>query len=469
MSSSKGIKKNISITMLVQVISFTVSLIMNLFLPKYISVIEYSYWQTFLLYVAYIPLLHFGFPGGLLLHYAQYDYENLDKPLIRSLFTVFFVVELFFSVIIVVISKFVENDVAKTILLFMAITVVLNNVFLYTSYTFQLTNRISKYAILILCERLVLGVGVVFLIVLNKASLINILCIYTGASVVANLWGYCNNKDLYFGSVLPIKKTLTHLKKILSSGIMLLIAALSSNFIVGGAKMVIQWHYDAFLFGQLSFAFSVSNLFLSFVAAASIALFPSIKRIEQEKLPYFYENIRKKVSVLLFVVLFFYFPGCKVLQLWLPNYSGGLIYLGILMPIIVFSSKVTLLTDNYLKAYRREKLMFCINVISVTFAFSTYLVCVYLLDNLTALFFSLIAVVMLKSIVSEIFVMKLINKNFSKDFIVEFFMTIVFIFSTMNFSLLYGGIFYFIVLSCFVIWKTDFVEIKKRLKMSLHR
>lgn len=459
--NSKGLLKNISMTLFVQVISFAVSLVLNLIMPKYISEIDYSYWQTFLLYVGYVPLLHLGFPGGLLLHYGQYDYNELDKPLIRSLFSVFFVFELFFSLVILIITHFVDNDIAKIILFFVGICVVLNNVYIYTSYTFQLTNRISKYAFLILCEKLCLGVGVVLLICSKKICLINVLYVYIGASIVSNLWGFFNNKGLYFGSFFPLKNTLVQFKRILSSGFILLIAALSSNFIVGGAKMVVQWRYDAFVFGQLSFAFSVSNLFLTFVAAASIALFPSIKRINVVDLPDFYESIRKKMSILLLFVLILYYPGRNLLQLWLPNYSSGLVYLGILMPIIVFSSKVTLLTDNYLKAYRKERLMFCINVVSVVVAFLSYLVCAYLLDNLNLLFCSLVLVVMLRSIISEIFVMRLINKSFLKDFVVEFIMVSLFLISSINLSLEKGFVFYLFFLLVYIVWKVDFADLKK--------
>lgn len=469
MIDSKGIKKNISITLLVQMVSFAVSLVMNLFLPKYISEIDYSYWQTFLLYVGYVPLLHLGFPGGLLLKYSQYDYDELDKPLVRSQFSLFFIIEVSFALLIILSAISFTGGIPRIILLFIGLAVVLNNMSIYTSYTFQLTNRISKYAFLILSERLFLGLGVVLLIVCGKAQLLYVLLVYVGASVVANLWGYFKNRELYFGTFFPLKKTLIEFKSTLLSGGMLLLAALSSNFIVGGAKMVIQWRYDALLFGQMAFAFSVSNLFLTFVSAASIALFPSIKRIEQDLLPVFYEKIRGNLSVMLFFVLLLYFPGCKILQLWLPNYANGLIYLGILMPIIVFASKVTLLTDNYLKAYRKEKLMLCINATSVLIAFSSYLVCAYIFDNLTALLFCLIAVVMIRSVVSEIFVMKLIDRNFSKDFVVEFLMVLAFVFCTMKMNLVYGACLYGVFLLLYFVWKLKSIGVKNFLKNFLRK
>ncbi len=89
MIESRQIKKNVSLTIAVQVVSFVVSLVMNLLLPKFIDEEQYSYWQTFLLYVSYVPLLHLGLLDGIMLRYSQYDYNELDKPLVRSQFTLF--------------------------------------------------------------------------------------------------------------------------------------------------------------------------------------------------------------------------------------------------------------------------------------------------------------------------------------------------------------------------------------------
>ena len=450
MIASKQIKKNVSLTISVQIVSFFVSLVMNLLLPKFIDEEQYSYWQTFLLYVSYVPLLHLGILDGLMLRYSQYDYNELDKPLVRSQFTLFFLMELFFALFLIVVSFFVSNGIARLIVAFSGIAVISTNLFTYTSYTFQLTNRISKYAKLVLLDKLVLGIGVIVLMVVGVKYFYQVCYVYFAAPFIAIAWGYFHNKELYFGKIVAIKKAVYEYKENLISGFMLLVANLSSTFMVGGAKMVVQWRYDTFLFGQIAFAFNASNLFLTFVTAASVALFPSIKRIPPEKLPDFYDKIRSSMSLILFVALVLYFPCYRVLLLWLPNYAESLVYLGILMPIIIFSSKVTLLTNNYLKAYRKEKTMLKINLISVTFAFVSYLVCAYGLNNVTLLLLCLDLVIMLRSIISEIAVMKLIGKNFVKDFVFEFLMVAAFILCAKELSLGIGFAIYMVLLAIYL-------------------
>ena len=430
--ATKQIKKNVSLSIVAQLVSFSVSLLLNLLLPKFIAETEYSYWQTFLLYASYVPLLHFGFLDGLMLRYSQYDYDSLDKPLIRSQFKIFFCVELFFATVGMVVSFFIDNEINRLLLRFISIAIITTNTFTYTSYLFQLTNRIGKYALLVMVERILLGVGIVVILVLGVSHFYWICMVYVLAAFLSICWGVSQNKGLYWGAT-PLNG-IQEFKLNISSGMMLLIANLSSMFLVGGAKMVVQWRYDVLTFGKVAFSFNVVNLFLTFVTAASVAVFPSLKRIDKDHLPDFYLKIRRSVTPLLLGTMILYFPGCYLLRLWLPNYVESLGYLGILMPMVVYASRVTLLTNNYLKAYRKERLMLCINVVSVAFAFGAFLVSAYLLNSLLLVLVILVSVIILRSLVSEIVVMRLIQRRQYVSFLVEFLVVALFVVFSMKFN-----------------------------------
>ena len=181
------------------------------------------------------------------------------------------------------------------------------------------------------------------------------------------------------------------------------------------------------MFGKVSFAFSISNVFLTFVSAASVVLFPSLKRLEQDKLPGVYKNIRGVMSPLLVSAMILYFPGCWLLSMWLPAYSESLVYLGYLLPIIIYSSKINLLTNNYLKAYRKERAMLVINVAS--FAVSAVVSCLgaFVFDSLETVLIGVVVTLMLSSIASEIVVLKTIRVRMVLPFILEAAMTAGFI------------------------------------------
>ena len=172
----------------------------------------------------------------------------------------------------------------------------------------------------------------------------------------------------------------------------------------------------------------------TFVTAASVAIFPSIKRINNDDLPDFYIRIRRSVSPFLLLTMALYFPGCYLLHLWLPNYAESLGYLGILMPMVLYASRVTLLTNNYLKAYRKEKLMLCINVVSVAVAFIVFLISAYLLNSLLLVLTALVVVVILRSVVSEIVVMRLIQRCVYASFVWELLLVAIFVVISMKFN-----------------------------------
>ena len=54
------IRRGIFLSVFAQLVSVSVSLVFSLFVPKFIPPVEYANWQTFVLYVAYVGLFHFG-------------------------------------------------------------------------------------------------------------------------------------------------------------------------------------------------------------------------------------------------------------------------------------------------------------------------------------------------------------------------------------------------------------------------
>lgn len=442
--STKRIAKNVSLSIIAQVVSLFTSFALGFIVPKFISEHDYSYWQIYVLYVSYVGILHFGLLDGLVLRYSQYDYEELDKPRIRSQFQLMLVCVGTIAFVCCACSHIFIESISSTILILVAIGMVTKNVFTYTSYTFQITNRIGKYAVLVITQRGIYAIVVLFML-LMRAEEYYWYCI---ADLLGDIAGFIIgiklNKDLYFGNVIKLKETLLEAKINIASGINLLIANFASSLIIGGAKMVIQWRWDALIFGKVAFSFSVTNLFLSFVTAISVVLFPSLKRTDKNRLPSLYVDIRNTVSPLLFIALMSYFPMSEILKIWLPQYTESLVYLGVLLPTIIFSSKVSLLTNNYLKAYRKERILLMINVGTVAFSFTASLFCAYIIRNLDLLLYFAVAAIMIRSIISEMAVSRLINIEIKKDFVVEFLMTLWFIIVVKRFDLLVGVILYFV-------------------------
>ena len=82
--SGKRVAKNMFLSVVAQAVSVLVGFILNLIVPKFISETDYSLWQSYLLYSQYLGILHFGLMDGIVLRYSQFDYDELDKSMIRA-------------------------------------------------------------------------------------------------------------------------------------------------------------------------------------------------------------------------------------------------------------------------------------------------------------------------------------------------------------------------------------------------
>ena len=446
--------------------SMLVNLILGLVVPKFIDEYQYAYWQSYVLYVGYVGILHLGMLDGILLRYSQYNYEELNKPILCSQFKFMHIFNILCAIAVAVGSMELLHGECRKVGVLVGIGIITKNVFTYSYYLLQSTNRIDKYSIFIITHRIVYSVVVVFLLLLKNEDFAWF-CIadLLGDVVATCAIGFRYNKGLYYGKTVCISEAMMEFRDNITAGAPLLIANCSSQLLIGSAKMIVQWRWNELIFSKVSFSFSLANLFLVFIQAISVVLFPALKRSDENQLPVLYKNVRDSITPLLFVILICYYPGYWILKKWLPAYETSLEYLGILLPIIIFTSKVGLLTNNYLKAYRKEKELFYLNVTSVFVAFILFGASAYLFNSLMSVLICAVLVIMFRSVISEIYVMKLINIKFYKEFVLEGVITIVFIATTRLSSLMLGFFVYFAVLLVyFIIYRRSIAEAASKFK-----
>lgn len=461
MSENMSVKKftrDVSVSVLAQVISLLTSFVLGFIVPKFIDEYQYSYWQAYVLYVSYVGVLHFGLLDGFILRYSQYNYDNLDKQRVRSQFRVLLTLTGTFCMLGLGISAYFLEGIQAGIVALVALGIVTKNIFTYASYTFQMTNRIRYYASLVIVQRFVYAAVVVLFLLLGR----NDYYWYCAADLIGDVVGVAAlfhlNKEMYLGKGIASRQCMQEALENFSSGICLLIANFAATFILSGAKMIVQWYWEELVFGKVAFAFSVMVLFVTFVSSVSVVLFPSLKRMKQEELPVLYTKIRSAISPVLFLALFGYFPICVVLKLWLPKYAESLEYLGILLPVVVFSSKVGLLANNYLKAYRKDKALLVINVISVVIGLGLELLSACVWHNLDILLYCVVFVSFINSVASEIVVMRTIQKRAYQEFFVECLMTLLFIVLVRYTEFTVAMVGYFLALVIYVYFHKDSIR-----------
>lgn len=451
--SLKSVLKNCFLSIVVQLVSLITSFVLGFIVPKFIHELDYAYWQMYTMYVTYSGVLHFGILDGLILRYAGTDYADLDRECMRSQLTVVFLLNALSAVgMSFVAYHTLERNYFIIVALF-AVAVITKNVFLYFSYLLQITNRIKYYAKSVIVQRGAYLVAVAVLLLAGAKEFYW----YCLADIVGDLCGIlCGafyNKGLYLGRLESPAKALRETWRNFRVGVFLLIANFSSMFIAGGAKLIIQMRWGDLVFGKASFSFSVVNIFISFVAAISIVLFPSLKRLGTEELAPLYAKIRNVISPMMFVALLGYFPLAKILAWWLPHYAESVVYLGVLLPMMIFTSKVGILTDNYLKAYRRERMMLWVNLACMTVALVAFVLGAYVFDQLDIVIYAVVFAVMLRSVISEILVTRIVGKVPYFDFVIELIMSLGFIAVARYLSLLVGFLVYLAIVALYVVLK----------------
>lgn len=425
--SNKVVTKNIFLVIFVQLISTIISLLIGFVVPRFISEMTYSYWQIFLLYANYSAILHFGLFDGFLIRYSKYDFDELDTDLIRNQFYFLNLLLDFLLGVLILTLYFLINSFDLFLVFIVGIGIITKNLFRYASYTFQMTNSIRDYSIINIMERAAYGIIIILLLVTKNDNYV----FYCFADILANLFallfGMIRRPRLYFGKKINFKKTIKEFFTNISVGILVTLATFSFSFLVAGCKIFVQFNWDLLTFGQISFSNSVMNVFLAFITTTSVVILPSINRMDINVLPSFYLKMRSTVSIVLFTALLFYFPCKYILEIWLEKYNEGIAYVGLILPSVIFSSKVNLLTNNYLKFYGKQKTLLFVNLGTMALGFAAFAIFTFLYKDLILMLVSTNVLCFLNLIACEYIVSKQINIKFFRLEIEEGIVAIIYI------------------------------------------
>ena len=116
-----------------------------------------------------------------------------------------------------------------------------------------------------------------------------------------------------------------------------------------------------------------------------------------------------------------------MLKTWLPKYKDSLTFAGILLPSIIYTTNVNLLTNNYLKVYRKEKEMFKLNVGCILIELCGLCVISYFIKNVTLVLLWTVLIILLRSLRAEQIVSGLIGFSFLKEQKREIALSILFV------------------------------------------
>lgn len=443
--------KNVSALMSVNLLSFGISALITLIVPKFLSVSEYSYFQLYLFYLNYIGFCCIGWIDGIVLRYAGKYYEDLNKSVFSGQFRIYTLLESIIGTIVIISAIFfdIKDENEVKIYIFIGVAIIIVQVNSFFRYLLQAVNYIDIYAQNIFIEKSIYIIGVLIALVCKKYSFQYLIYSDLFGKVLALIHMLGFNKDILKAPSSNWRMTIDEAKVNINSGIKLLVANGSSLLIVGVIRYAIQKNWSVETFGKVSLSLSVSNMFMVFVQAIGISLFPMLRRIKQEILSKLYLIIRHVLMFPMLGILILYYPAYVILSHWLPQYAESLHYMALMFPICIFESKIQLLIEPYLKSLRREKELLKINVSAVFFSVIASVISIGLYNNLNLSILSIVVVLGYRCTVLELIVEKEIDVKLKKDIIQELFMVSGFIIFNWCIGGVVGVIAYFI---CYVIY-----------------
>jgi len=411
-------------------ISFIVSALVVLIIPKLIGVEEYGYWQLYIFYSSYVGFLHFGWNDGIYLRFGGEEYKNLNKRLFFSQFIQLSATQISIGIFIWFGSTLFVTDLNRDFIIKMvSIVTILMNTRYMLFFILQATNRIKEYARLTMLDRIVYIFLVIIFLLFGVRNYKLLIFADLVGKFISLFFAMLTCKNIVFNKVNIFYLTISETIENINVGIKLMFANIASMLIIGVVRFGIESTWDVATFGKVSLTLSISNMMMIFINAVGIIMFPILRRTNQDKLASVYSNMRDFLMVLLLGILLMYYPIKSVITSWLPQYADSLLYMALVFPMFLYEGKMALLINTYLKTLRKEKVMLRINLISMCISIVMTVISTQIVKNLDIAILNIVILLALRSALAESYLAKELNITVKKDILLEVLMTSVFIFT----------------------------------------
>lgn len=429
---AKNLLKNLNYTVTANFMVLGISVILNLVVPKYLGITDYGYWQLYVFYLSYVGFFHLGWIDGIYLKIGGEEYDNLNKKSLGAQFYYLFLFQFLLASLIVIFSfLFVSNHNKQIVWLATAVMLIVYNLRSFILFILQSTNRIKEYAQLSRNDRYLYLVGTIFYLLLGGRNFIILIIFDILAKLILTIWGVFRIKDIVFSKKESLPVILPEIRDNIRIGINLMLGNIASMLILGVSRSLVENKWGIEVFGKLSFALSISNMFMIFIGAISVVLYPVLRRTDQSNLSNLYEKVRAVFVPFTLGLLILFNPIRLLIEWWLPDYKISLFYMGILFPMIIYEGRISLLVNTYLKTIRKEKIILMSNVITLVFSTSAALISIYLFKSINIAVLSIMLSLMFRCILAEILLSNVLNINLIKDNIIEGLLVIFFVMSNL--------------------------------------
>lgn len=406
---NKNLFKPISYAFVAQILSLLVSMFMTFFVSKYISISNYGYYQLFLFYSTYMPLLQFGLSEGVYLEnggrsYSSLDYDDLHLIFYNGLSCIFIV-----GFLLYLCSSIILTDI--TIVLLELLFAIVNYIYTFFGLLLQASKRTTDFSFSVIVGKILTLLLFISFVFFKMESYIW----YCGSFIIGHLLTSIivtiKCKEIAIRKI-GFKFVLFSKRKTVFSGLSLLVSGLASSFLLGINRIFIELYYGIDYFAKVSMALNLINIFIVFAIQFGMVLFPELAKLDINEQKTAYVRLCRYTTFLFPVLFLLYLPIKRFLPLWIPKYKDSINWMLLFIPYMVYEIKTQIVYNTFIKILRDEKKLLLVNLASL---FASAITGYYILNNaniIEVLFIAINVIMISKSFfMSQIIEKKLSLKN----------------------------------------------------------
>ena len=398
------------------VISLLSNALFLFLLPRFLTEEGYGWYNLYLFYISYVGIFHFGLADGAYLRYGGVFYDKLEKNLVKGQLLLLTVVETVIALAIIAFGLLYAQAGDR---LFIVAAAALNCiVFLprtFLQYVLQATGKIALYAKNYIFERVSFLLLVALLFVVKRYNYRYLVAADVFVKFLTGMFFLYSCRDIFLARTSAWREIFAETAANCKAGVLLLFANISGILIIGFIRLTIERQWDIVTFGKISLSLTICNVFVSFINAVSLVLFPHFKRLPQDALVQHFERLSAVVTAGMFFCLLLYYPFAAFFTKLFPAYGESMLALAVLFPVAVFETRMALLLLTFMKVYRKERVILYINLIIVGVSLC-YSVLAYIFSFPVAVhLIAIVALMGLRALVSDFFVKRMLLKIHNAD------------------------------------------------------
>ena len=460
------LRRNIIYAYSAQAIVLIISFVFTLILPKILGVAGFGYWQLFIMYTGYLGFFYLGLNDGYYLKNGGKAYKDLDYSKLKSQVVFSFLIHFALAISIIVVLSAINIDPNKKfILILVALYLPFFNMKGFLDQSFQAVNRVKIHSISTILERVLMLVGIILLSSFSIDNYKIYIVIYVLTALIALLYIIFSGKEIVKAPFLSLNETKKEGVDNIKLGFPLMMSAIIGMFIMGTSRQIIEIRWGIEVFSVISLSISLMSFFLVFVTKSGLVLFPSLRTLSSEKQKKWYFNIREIINIVIPLALLSYLPLAILINYWLPNYYETIYYLGILLPLIIFETKTTVLGTTFMKVFKMQKKLLLVNIGVLVTNIIVSSIFAFYFNNLNLVILSILISICLRSLIMEIIISKKFKFPLTYKTLIIILISIIFIITNYFFDIYINFLITFAITSIYLLtnynnFKGLFKEIK---------